>query len=75
MIYCQNKTQLAQSVKHLLQNSSPGSLRTMIMLRDISGACYVLDATDSVSEGTAKELTQTFYEELSNISKQTTPVG
>ena len=67
MIYCKNSSQLAQSVKHLLQNSSPGSLRTMIMFRDTSGVSYVFDATDSVSEETEKELTQKFYEELSNI--------
>lgn len=75
MIYCKNNSQLAQSVKHLLQNSGPGSLQIMIMLRDTSGVCYVSDVTSSVSEETAKELTQKFYEELSDISKMTTPDG
>ncbi len=75
MIYCENNSQLAQSVKHLLHNSKPNSPLTMIMFRDTSGVCYVSDVTNSVSEETAKELTQIFYEELSNISKQNTVTG
>jgi hypothetical protein len=74
MIFCSNNSQLAQSVKHLAQNSNPDLPWTMTITRVKSGGYYVSDVTSSEWDAT-EELTSECLNKLSNTSTETTPVG
>lgn len=58
MIYCQNKTQLVQSVKHLLQDLKHDLPWTMTIKPDMSEGYYVFTAIVDGSESTGKILSK-----------------
>ena len=74
MIYCENNSQLAQSVKHLAQASNQDWPWTMIITRVKSGGYYVSDAISSELEEVA-DLMQKYFEEPLSTSTENTQAG
>jgi hypothetical protein len=75
MIFIGDKAAVALFVEELLATSGLGWLSITIINRGPSEDCYVSIVTDTLSEGTVKELATNFCLELTNISILSTQVG
>lgn len=64
-IYCENKSQLAQSVGHIARGSNPNSQLTMIIRQEKSGDFYVIDVTSSVLAETEEKMLKHLSESFS----------